>query len=312
MRLLALLMMLSLISSPALAQSGGRVYRAPRPRPPATAGSLERDPGTGNYHLSYTDEEGNAYTITVEASDRVVFDLGINISVDSAYERVTYSYSLKNTATSGSTPGIYSMILVPCDDPGATASSSQWTTDVGVVKLISARTCEFSGPMGSRLAPSAVLSDARVVSRWLPGIGRAIVSCEANSPLWPSGEATPHAAYELAETVNSDYLGGKKVEMLVPLKDPASFATPDRGLGLVLADLSKACTLGWVKTPGICNSLEVKLKQAQSAILQNDLKLAGNHLKSLQNELAAQRGKHVNDLAFMLLNTNVGYIQFHL
>lgn len=234
------------------------------------------------------------------------------MSANPAFTVLNYSYQLKNTATSPGSPKIFLLVLVPCDDPGVVTSSFQWTSKAGFLELISARRCQFSATIRSRLAPGSMLSDAKVVSRWLPGIGRAIVSGEAEATVWPSGEATPTATYDLADTVNNVYLGGKKVDMVVPLKDPASFATPDRGLGLVLADLSKACTLGWVKTPGICNSLEVKLKQAQSAILQNDLKLAGNHLKSLQNELAAQRGKHVNELAFLLLSTNVGFIQFHL
>lgn len=311
MKPLVLLTLITLICRSALAQGGG-VYRAPRPRPPATAGILERDPVTGNYRLTYTDEAGQSYTVKVESRDRVAFELRVELSADSAYATLNYVYQLKNTATSPEATKIYSLILVPCDDLGATVSSNQWVPEASVLELISARACEFGAPTRSLLAPGSMLTDAKVTSRWLPGIGRAMVSGEGHPPVWPSGEATPTAAYDLARSVNSAYLGGKKIDMLVPLKDPASFATADRGIGLVQADLSKTCTLGWVKSAGICNSLEVKLNHAQAAIAQSDLRLAGNHLKSLQNELSAQRGKDVDELAFLLLSTNVGFIQFHL
>lgn len=310
MRPFTLVAVLALLSQAALAQGKG-VYRAPIPRPPATAGSLERLPATGNYLLSYTDEEGNSYVIQVEAADRVVFELGVDVSADSAYATFAYSYKLKNTATGSAGARIGSLIL-QCDDPDARATSIQWFADVTLVKVIPARKCEFLGSRRVRLSSGATLSDAKITSRWLPGIDRAVVGGEVEPPVWPSGEATPRAASKLARSVNSEYLGGKKADTLAPLKDPASFAVLDHGVGLILADLSRVCSLGWVNNAGVCNSLEVKLKEAQTTVLRNDSLLAGNHLNALQNELSAQRGKHVNELAFLLLSTNVRFIQIHL
>jgi hypothetical protein len=172
--------------------------------------------------------------------------------------------------------------------------------------------CWFTGPKDTQLAAGTVLSDAKITSKWLPGVGKAIVASHAAPPVWPSGEWTPRAASTLAQTVNSPPLGGRKVDVVVPLRDPALFSVIDHGTGLVLSDLSQACTLGWIDSSGICNSFEVKLKDAQAAILNNDLKLARNHLGAFQNELSAQRGKHVGELAFALLNTNVAFILFHL
>jgi hypothetical protein len=332
-----LVAILVLISQASLAQGGG-VYRAPRPRPPPTAGTLERDPATGNYLLSYTDEDGNSYTVQVEAADRVVFDLGVNVSADTAYTTISYSYQLKNRATPTTGARIGSLIL-QCDDPDAKATSTQWFADVTLVRVLAARKCEFLGSRRFRLSSGALLSDAKITSRWLPGIDKVIVGGEVDPPVWPSGQATPKAASKLARTVNSEYLGGQRVDMLAPLKDPTSFAVPDRGLGLVLADLEQACKLDWIaKKP--CRSLQKELREAQAALLRNALEDAVDAMRDVQEKLKEQdvqeklkehekRGKpeekrerpakrddeddeHISHSAVALLGTNVNYVLFQL
>jgi hypothetical protein len=59
-------------------------------------------------------------------------------------------------------------------------------------------------------------------------------------------------------------------------------------LGGLLRD---ACARGWVDSQGVCTSLEAKIQHGDSG--------------ALLNELEAQRGKHVNDLAYFLLVGNV-------
>jgi hypothetical protein len=58
--------------------------------------------------------------------------------------------------------------------------------------------------------------------------------------------------------------------------------------------LGQSCTLGWISPKGVCNSLEVKIRN-------------GN-LQAYINELEAQRGKHVNESAYFLLRSNAEYI----
>jgi hypothetical protein len=301
-----------LLLAPFASLAQGRPFPLPtRPGPAAQAPTLDRDPGTGNYRLSYTADDGQAYTMTIESMDRVVFGLGLNISVDSSFSAITYSYRLQNTAAPGEGTRVRALIL-PCADPSARTISRQWRGRVSVVELISARKCVFTGSQRTQLASGAALTDAAIESNWLPGIDNAMVSGEATPPVWPSGEMTPKAALMLADTVNSTFLGGRTAETVAPVKAPSVFAGSGRGLSIVLEDLSQACALGWVKTPGICNSFEVKLKHALDALLQNDLGLARGQLVAFQNELSAQHGKQVNELAFALLNTNVGYILSHL
>jgi hypothetical protein len=249
------------------------------------------------------------------------------VSANSTFTTLNYAYQLQNTATSPKAAKIFSLVLLPCEDPGATVSSSQWISEAGILELISARRCEFSALERSLLAPGSKLTDAKVTSRWLPGIGRAIVSSEAAAPVWPSGEATPRATYDLAETVNSDYLGGKKVEMVVPLRDPALFATSDGGLGLVLADLEQACKLGWIgrerdeesrkgearqeqdgERNELCDELKEKLQHAQKALARGKKANAAHALQEFLHELSEKKDKRVNSNAYALLFTNVDYL----
>jgi hypothetical protein len=60
--------------------------------------------------------------------------------------------------------------------------------------------------------------------------------------------------------------------------------------------LNEACTLGWIDSRGICNSLRVKLGTQKGG------------LQAMQHELDAQRGKHVNEAAYALLYPNVTYL----
>jgi hypothetical protein len=69
----------------------------------------------------------------------------------------------------------------------------------------------------------------------------------------------------------------------------------DRSRAALLARLrgleQDACARGWIDNAGVCTSLQVKIEHGDTG--------------ALLNELEAQRGKHVNDLAYFLLSGNV-------
>ncbi len=69
----------------------------------------------------------------------------------------------------------------------------------------------------------------------------------------------------------------------------------DRSRAALLARLQglqqDACARGWIDNAGVCTSLQVKIEHGDTG--------------ALLNELDAQRGKHVNDLAYFLLTGNV-------
>ena len=80
---------------------------------------------------------------------------------------------------------------------------------------------------------------------------------------------------------------------IVPVPAGASDEALRDRLGSLLGE---ACTLGWIDSRGICNSLRVKLRDTKGG------------LRAMQHELDAQRGKHVNEAAYALLYPNVTYL----
>jgi hypothetical protein len=75
---------------------------------------------------------------------------------------------------------------------------------------------------------------------------------------------------------------------IVPFPADRSRAALLARLGTLLQD---ACTRGWIDNQGVCTSLEVKIRHGDA--------------RALLNELEAQRGKHLNELAYFLLVGNV-------
>ena len=66
-------------------------------------------------------------------------------------------------------------------------------------------------------------------------------------------------------------------------------ALAKRLVGLV----ERACQLRWIDERGVCNSLQVKVRPRRES------------LSALHQELDAQRGKHVNETAYVLLVANI-------
>ncbi len=67
--------------------------------------------------------------------------------------------------------------------------------------------------------------------------------------------------------------------------------------------------LGWITNKGICNSLDVKLRNVERHLERNKPKQAGNVLNAFLNELSAQRGKHITEEGYALLYYNAEYLQ---
>jgi hypothetical protein len=75
---------------------------------------------------------------------------------------------------------------------------------------------------------------------------------------------------------------------VVPFPKDRSRAALLRRLSGLVTD---ACARGWVDDRGVCNSLRVKIQHDET--------------RALLSELEAQRGKHVNDVAYFLIAGNV-------
>lgn len=75
----------------------------------------------------------------------------------------------------------------------------------------------------------------------------------------------------------------------------------------------RACEeLYWVTNHGVCNSLEVKIRNVKRHIERGQLKQAGNVLRAFLNEVEAQRGKHITEEGYALLYFNGRYLRDQL
>jgi hypothetical protein len=109
---------------------------------------------------------------------------------------------------------------------------------------------------------------------------------------WGEGE-DDRPTVPAAKAASADPVGvpGKTIGIVVP-PDQSPEALASR-LGVVIG---QACALDWVDNAGVCNSLQVKSKPDR------------NSLHALQNELDAQRGKHVSEAGYIVLTDNVAYL----
>lgn len=147
------------------------------------------------------------------------------------------------------------------------------------------------GFLGASLAPGTASPLLAFSARGLPGIVQ----------YW----GTPWIAPDTIE-VSDDLPPSVRGEGTGP-RGPGNFAADsgvtigivpfpaDRSRAALLARLrgleQDACARGWIDNAGVCTSLQVKIEHGDTG--------------ALLNELEAQRGKHVNDLAYFLLSGNV-------
>ena len=72
--------------------------------------------------------------------------------------------------------------------------------------------------------------------------------------------------------------------------------------------LGSFCASGDIGNPGVCNSLNVKLRAAVAALARGNDDAMRRQLGAFLNELAAQRGKHVAESAYTRLDADVRLI----
>ncbi|MGH2608632.1 MAG: calcium-binding protein, partial [Tepidiformaceae bacterium] len=279
---------------------------------PATGQTLTRDPATGHYVLTYTDQNGSTHTVLVEARDRARPDLAAQVT--SAGGQFVYQYTLANR------PGAPQPIMaldVPCPsgDAGLTvASPATWNAKVvthGDPPVILA--CEFAFRQ-ALLAPGATVSGLLVRTSFLPAIAEArVFGSVQNIGLPTAVEDTPDTVYRLVQLVQGFGFfdgGGLRHAALVPGRPPSALTPPSAGLDSVASDMSQSCTLGWIASPGACTDLGGRLDQARQSLSQGDSAGAQAQLQSFLAELSAQHGPDlsVNDNAFWLLKINTDFI----
>jgi hypothetical protein len=80
----------------------------------------------------------------------------------------------------------------------------------------------------------------------------------------------------------------------------------------LIGSTERACNIGWIAQPGVCNSLLAKLRAARRAVERGQKSTAANQLSAFLSELRAQRGHKVSEQAYQLLAPDAEYVRSHL
>ena len=153
------------------------------------------------------------------------------------------------------------------------------------------------------LHPEQTTPELPLVARGLPDLVKywAVPDLVANPPVYDD-EASRDYYFTYSDT-------GTTVG-IVPVPPGATTGSLTARLRALLG---RACgDLGWITQDGVCQSLDVKLQQAQEAIAAEQGTTARAALAAFANELDAQHGpqpgKHVNAAAHALLSLNAAYL----
>jgi hypothetical protein len=83
--------------------------------------------------------------------------------------------------------------------------------------------------------------------------------------------------------------------------------TPDALLASLASQIGQARSLRWISSDAVTRNLTEKLQAARAAISRRQLESAGNILRALRNEVAAQSGKSLTSEAAALVDLNIQY-----
>jgi hypothetical protein len=205
-------------------------------------------------------------------------------AVEVSGDTVRVVYSVSNGVSSSA-----DLFLFTVDAPAPAlrverpARSSGWHINTTKVFGRSVAGWSFIDPA---LAPGETSPPLAFTARGLPGLVR----------YWGEPFVPPDTVETADVTVADDAPAGPGnlaadsglTVGIVPFPADRSRAALLTRLGGLLHD---ACTRGWVDNAGVCTSLRVKIEHGDT--------------DALLNELEAQRGKHLNALAYFLLAGNV-------
>ena len=258
----------------------------------ASAQTVKRDSATGNWRLTYTDGEGKTHTVVVEARDLVA--PALFVALESSQGASVYRYELRHLISPRAKTPIFA-IRVPCGQSASVSAPPSWNA----VRRGDDSLCRFSG-RGVRLKPGDSVKGLNITSPLLPAVGEVRVLGSGQGVVWAS-EDVPDEAARLSHSVDGRDGGWYTLPAVVPRRPASALSTPVVGLDWLSADLSKACTLKWISSAGVCNALRVKLANARTSVDARNLQAARGMLDAFLKELGAQRGKHVDQNAFALL-----------
>jgi hypothetical protein len=84
--------------------------------------------------------------------------------------------------------------------------------------------------------------------------------------------------------------------------------TADRLFATLTSQVVQARSLRWITSDAVMRSVTEKLQAARTATSRRQFESAGNILRALRNEVAAQSGKTLTSEAVALLDLNIQYL----
>ncbi|HVX89528.1 MAG TPA: hypothetical protein VG940_11405 [Gemmatimonadales bacterium] len=270
---------------------------------PLNAQSVNRDPSSGDYRITYQ-VSGQEFTAVVPSADRIspVIELLAATAVSGGW---TYEFRLSNLANPPATPGRGILtVIFPCERNDQSLNSDvgqpySWRLRVYPVDD-GTGSCQFEAGLRGILDPGASVSGLHIRSGLLPGIVSIDAIGVSDGGSAPTEGDTPDTVVRLMAYASSK---GVTFDAVMPARSPAGLNDPGNGIVAVYADLGYACgRAAWVDQRGVCRSLQAKLEAASASLARGQSGAARNQLTAFRLELDAQRGKHVNEQAYLLLS----------
>lgn len=268
----------------------------------AQIGSRRVDPATGDFLVKILDADGSPVELRVPAGNKVVGSVTTDVAVqlDGQWR---YRYLLRLSPTS---PQDLLKFEVPCArnlaiaEPAARSFSRTEGPSNGIFEHAhypDRSVCEVVGGdlrSGDSLAVQFVADAA-------PGLGDVHLSGVRAGPVWPGEERAENAvAVLVVDSLLGEVAGWAKAAAVVPSRPLSSLSSVSAVFTAVRDDLRTACDASKLITEGgLCRSLQAKLNAAADAISRGQSHAATHQVRAFQNELTAQRGKAVSEVAFV-------------
>ena len=259
-------------------------------------------------------------------------------SYDATKDMFSYTYSLANSTESVGEINSFYMDISTTPNGAALGSGGLQNTATRyypVATVLVTKVENATIPVGFNSAPSGWTSGptAQFTAGWfgppdilpgkslgvfiltshgLPGIRRFVVK-----PAYDASDFLPGIDDDSGEAQQIVDLDNEIQRMIqtrgytIGPVQPPSLTDVGRLLDFVASLKHQAAALGWISGPGVegvVQSLDAKLSAAKAALARGDAKAAEGQITAFIDELEAQRGKHLNDDAFYMLQANAQFI----
>lgn len=239
---------------------------------------------------------GNAYAASFVPATQ--FAATVTPSITASSSGFVYVYQV--ATTSSSIQNVIEVYVELNNTPVTGTSPEGWNFRVTSGEDITHRGYWAAASPDSDINPGTIRGGFSLRSKFLPSVGPIFLRGNALLPSFEDGEDIPAGTFPA-----SVYDDAVVIMTIVPSSFTVT-ASAD-SVERIISLKHQASTLGWIYGPGsqgLIQSLDAKLDAAKSALSRGQTVTASNQLKSFINECKAQRGKKLNENAFLLLSTN--------